>query len=136
MKSPEGFYHCGDVGDSQILRYQHPSLSKSGVVTTFSGGLITSRHVVKGQSIPNFITNPVPEFDIAYRPDESINGLPLGWVDVWGLNAELATTSIENPDKVVRILGHIGITLAPTNLLPFDPHNRAEQSAYIKPAHL
>ncbi|HSX29187.1 MAG TPA: hypothetical protein VLE73_01355 [Candidatus Saccharimonadales bacterium] len=131
MRSFEGFYNCGNVGESQILRYRHPDVHKSGVVTTFKGGLITARHVAQGQNIPNFTTHQT--LDIAYRPDDSIRGLPLGWVDVWGLDAELVTTSVENPDRVVSVLGHIGITLAPTDLLPFDPHKRTEHEQYIKP---
>jgi len=133
MQIPEGFYYCGDVGKSQILRYQYPDLRSSGVTTTFKGGLITARHVVKGQNMPDFVTCPVPELDIAYRSDDTIDGLSLGWVDEWGLYAELATTSIEEPSKVVRILGHIGITLAPTDLLPFDARQRAQHEQHIKP---
>lgn len=128
MRTPDGFYHCGDVGESQILRYLHPDLRGSGVTTTFRGGLITAQHVVNGQKIPDFVANSIPELDIAYRVDEAVDGLPLGWVDTWGLNAELATTSIEEPDTVVRILGRIGITLLPTDLLPFDPRNYTQAS--------
>jgi hypothetical protein len=133
METPSDFYLCGNVGKSQILRYQLPDIRSSGITTTFRGGLITAQHVVEGQKIPNFVVAKTLQLDLAFRADDAIDGLPLGWVDVWGLDAELATTSVEEPNVIERILGRIGITLLPTDLLPFNPYNRMQAERYIKP---
>lgn len=131
--SLDGYYQCGNIGPSQILRYKLPDLAHSGVTSTYQGGLLTARHVVRDQGMPGFTCHPSNEFDIAFRRDDKMDGLPLGWVDVFGLDVELVTTSLEAPDKVVRVLGRLGITLAPIDLQPFSPYDYHQEEQYIVP---
>ncbi len=130
--SLSGFYHCGNRGESQVLRYEFPSLAYSGVTTTFKGGLITARHVVENQHIPGFTCHTNSQMDVAYRSDDKIDGLPLGWVDVQEFDVELLTASKKYPYEVVNILGRLGIRLGATILQPFTPRDFKHAEPYIK----
>lgn len=134
----EDFFNCGTAEGTQILRYTRPSIERSGVVATFSGGLLTAKHVVEGSrgvKIPGFKAYPGSwQMDIAYRDDEAFDGPPLGWTSNYALEGvKLVTTSLEEPSKVVTIPGSLSYFDRPTVLQTFIPDNPRAAKPYLKP---
>jgi hypothetical protein len=135
--APEDFLLCGQTLGTDIMRYKWPDISRSGVVGSYAGGLLTAGHVVKnskGIKIPGFKSHTGPKMDIAYRSDESFRGPPLGWItELVSEGVEIVTTSLDDPTQLVTIAGRLSFFDSPDPLRPFIPDDYEVAERYLRP---
>lgn len=134
VATPGEFFSCGVEKGTEVLRYKHPDGSLSGVVFKYAGGLLTARHVVEANRIQGFKAGKAKDIDIAFKPDASCSGLPLGYVDRISIDGvEMVTSSLEDPENLVVIPGRVGVYFLPTLLHPFHPRDAERAAPYFKP---
>ncbi len=98
---------------------------------------MTARHVVELHHLHGFSVGSNDQFDIAYKYDASIQGLPLGFVDNTIIRgANIVTSLPTEDDQSIKLNGNIGPLGMPSILKVFTPATTSDANnikKYIQP---